>query len=42
MLLFGYDKEFIFEETRFFELSQNKNPLKITHYTVLIALRADT
>ena len=37
VLLFGYHKEFIFEEKGFFEISQNKNPLKITRYTVNIA-----
>ena len=34
MLLFGYHKEFIFEERGFFEISENKNPLKITRYMV--------
>ena len=35
MLLFGYHKEFIFEERGFFKISQNKNPLKITCYMVV-------
>ena len=34
MLIFGYGKEFIFKERGFFEISQNKNPSKITHHTV--------
>ena len=34
MLLFNYHKEFIFEERGLFEISQNKNPLKITCYMV--------
>ena len=35
VLLFGYHKEFIFKEKGFFEIPQNKNPSKITRYTVL-------
>ena len=35
MLLFGYHKEFVFEERSFFEISQNKNPSKITRYMVV-------
>ena len=42
VLLFGYHKEFIFEERGFFEISQNKNPSKITCYmvaTVIVSLQ---
>ena len=35
VLLFSYHKEFIFEERGFFEISQNKNPSKITHCAVV-------
>ena len=33
-LLFGYHKEFIFEEKGIFEISQIKNPSKITCYMI--------
>ena len=31
-------QEFIFKEEGFFEMSNTKNPLKITHYTVVVKL----
>ena len=36
MLLFGYHKEFILKERGFFKISENKNPSKLTHYTIAV------